>query len=279
MMISKLARPIEAASGRWRLVHLPDEEHEADPLRRRLRGRWAAQELAEEVPGRAPLLPARPPHRHQHGLGPCAGQGPAPAPDFAQDDPEADRQFGPPVGGVQPRHTQEREQVVAVRPQVLDQPLVDRVRLGREDQAGQPVLQASAGHGLAVAADLPRCVAVTQVQAGPEQFGDPPRETYGATGSSGFHLVATPEEVLHTLPVPGVLELVVRRPAVADHGAAVGEAQDGLGHGAAAGRVDDVGGGPRPDQGVQPGGYPPTLQPVSSGTTQSDWPSDWRMLS
>jgi hypothetical protein len=56
--------------------------------------------------------------------------------------------------------------------------------------------------------------------------------------------------------VPGVLELVVRRPAVVDHGAAVVEPQDGLGHGTAAGRVDDVGGDLRPDQRMQPGRVP-----------------------
>ena len=40
--------------------------------------------------------------------------------------PKADRQLGTPVGGVQPRLTQEREQVVAVSPQVLGQPPVGR---------------------------------------------------------------------------------------------------------------------------------------------------------
>src|SRR5262249_24085248 len=45
-------------------------------------------------------------------------------------------------------------------------------------------------------------------------------------------------------------------PAVVDHGAVVVEPQDGLGHGAAAGRVDDVSGGLRPDERVQPGGAP-----------------------
>src|SRR5262249_13144989 len=48
-------------------------------------------------------------------------------------------------------------------------------------------------------------------------------------------------------------ELVVRGPAVVDQGAVVVEPQDGLGDGTATGRVDDVSGGLRPDQGVQPG--------------------------
>src|SRR5215470_15158723 len=66
--------------------------------------------------------------------------------------------------------------------------------------------------------------------------------------------------VVEALLVPGVLEPVVRRPAVVDHGAVVVEPQDGLGHGAAAGRVDNVGGGLRSGQRVQPGAlsaYPP----------------------
>ena len=53
--------------------------------------------------------------------------------------------------------------------------------------------------------------------------------------------------------VAGILELVVRRPAIVNHGAIVVESQDGLGHGTAAGRVDDVSGGLRSDQRVQPG--------------------------
>src|SRR5262245_55414792 len=62
------------------------------------------------------------------------------------------------------------------------------------------------------------------------------------------------------LMVPGVLELVLRRPAVVDLRAVVVEPQDGFGHGAAAGGVDDVSSGLRPDQRVQPGGksaHPP----------------------
>jgi len=54
------------------------------------------------------------------------------------------------------------------------------------------------------------------------------------------HLVAAPQQVLQTLLVPGVLELVVRRPAVVDHGAVVIEPQDGLGHGAAAGPMGEA---------------------------------------
>src|SRR5262249_59231660 len=62
-----------------------------------------------------------------------------------------------------------------------------------------------------------------------------------------------PQQVVEALLVLSVLELVVRRPAIVDHGAVVVESQDGLGHGTAAGRVDDVGGRLRADQRVQPG--------------------------
>src|SRR6516162_6319465 len=101
--------------------------------------RRAPQELAKEVQGRTPLLPARPPHRHQHRLRSRAYPGPAATPDLAQNDAKADRQLGPPVGGVQPRLAQEGGQVAAMGPQVLGQALVGRVRLGREDQIGQLV--------------------------------------------------------------------------------------------------------------------------------------------
>src|SRR4051794_31565578 len=98
------------------------------------RCRRAAKEVTQEVQGRTPLLPAGPPHRHQDRLRPRASPGPVAAPHLAQDDPEADGQLGPPVGRVQARLTQEREQVAPVSPQVLGQALVSRVRLGREDQ-------------------------------------------------------------------------------------------------------------------------------------------------
>src|SRR5262249_32117904 len=103
-------------------------------------GRWRApEEWPQEARARRPLLPARPPHRHQDRLRPRPRPGPAATPDLAQDDAEADRQLGPPVGGVQPRLAQEREQGIAMSPQVLGQALVGRVRLGREDQVGQLV--------------------------------------------------------------------------------------------------------------------------------------------
>jgi hypothetical protein len=65
----------------------------------------AAKELADEVQVRTPLLPARPPHGHQDRLRPRTGPGAVAALHFPQDDAEADRQLGPPVGRVQPRPT------------------------------------------------------------------------------------------------------------------------------------------------------------------------------
>jgi hypothetical protein len=62
--------------------------------------------------------------------------------------------------------------------------------------------------------------------------------------------------VVEALLVAGALELVVRRPAVVDHDAAVVEPQDGLGHGTARGRVDEVSGGLRADERMQSGGKP-----------------------
>jgi hypothetical protein len=78
-----------------------------------------------------PLLPARPPHRHQHGLRPRTYPGPVAVPDLAQDDAEADRQLGPLVGGIQPRHTQDRDQVVAMRLPALGLGGVEEVARGQ----------------------------------------------------------------------------------------------------------------------------------------------------
>ena len=114
-------------------------------------------------------------------------------------------------------------------PQVLGQALVGRVRLGREDQLGQPVFQAAATHGQAVPADLLRRMTVAQIQASPEQLGHPTRKADGSPGRSRRHLVGAPQQVVEALLVPRVLELVVRRPTVVDHGAAVVEPENGLG--------------------------------------------------
>ena len=127
-----------------------------------------------------------------------------------------------------------------MRPQVLGQALVGRVRLGRKGEGGQLVLQAAAGHGQPVPVDLARRMTVTQAQAGPEQFGNPPRETDGPPRRRRRHLVGPPQQVVQALLVAGVLESVVRGPAVVDHNAVVAEAQDGLGHAATAGRVDRI---------------------------------------
>jgi hypothetical protein len=94
-------------------------------------------------------------------------------------------------------------------PEVLGQPLVGRVRPGQEDQVGQLVFQAAAGHGQAVPADFARRVTVTQIQAGPERLSHPARETDRSTRRRHRHPVGPPQEVVEALRVPGVLELVV----------------------------------------------------------------------
>jgi hypothetical protein len=148
----------------------------------------APQELTQEVYGRTPLLPAGPPHRHQYRLRPCPRPGPAAASDLAENDAEADGQLGPPIGGGQPRLPQERDQVVAMSPQVLGQALVGRVRLGREDQVAQLVLQPTAGYGQAVPADLSGRVTVPQVEPRPWQLGNSPRNTdRGDVAGDGGH--------------------------------------------------------------------------------------------
>jgi tetratricopeptide (TPR) repeat protein len=67
-------------------------------------------------------------------------------------------------------------------PQVLGQAHIGRVRLRREDQVGQLVLQAATGHGQTVRADSPRRVAVAQVQADRLNLED--TDCYNCRGSS-----------------------------------------------------------------------------------------------
>jgi hypothetical protein len=66
----------------------------------------------------------------KHGLRPRTYPGSTTTPDLVQDDAEADRQLGTPVGGVQPWLTQEGEQLMPMVPHVLRQRLVGHVCLG-----------------------------------------------------------------------------------------------------------------------------------------------------
>ncbi|HLJ93143.1 MAG TPA: hypothetical protein VKU02_08130 [Gemmataceae bacterium] len=75
----------------------------------------------------------------------------------------------------------------------------------REDQVGQLVLQATAGHRQAMPADARR-VAVTQTQARPEQLRHSTSEADGPLRRGHRHLVGPPQQVVEALPVPDVLE-------------------------------------------------------------------------
>src|SRR5579871_5647439 len=163
-------------------------------------------QLTEAVQGGTPLLPARPPDRHQHRLRSCTYPGPTAASDLSQDDAAADGQLRTPVGDVQPRLTQEHEPVVAMSPQLLSQPLVGCVGLGREDQVGPLVRQAAAVHGQPVPADLLGRVTVTWVEAGPEQLSctmrkphcsPRPRRRHASTSGSLLSLCQDGFECLH----------------------------------------------------------------------------------
>jgi hypothetical protein len=119
----------------------------------------------------------------------------AATPHLPQEDPEADRQLRMPDGGVLARQAQEREQVVAVSPQVWGQALVGGVRIGREDQVGQLVLQATARHGQTVSADCARRVTITQFEPGPEKLSHTARETNRSPHRGSRHHVGTPQQV------------------------------------------------------------------------------------
>src|SRR5262249_19469102 len=153
-------------------------------------------------------------YRHQHGLCSRTYPGPTATPNLAQEDSEADRQLGLPVRGVQTRLTQEGEQLMPMVPQMLRQRLVGRIRLGRENQVGESVLQAAAGHAQAVTADLPRGVTITQIQASPEQFSHSTRKMNGSPRRRRHHVVGTPQQVVEALLMQGFLELIVRGPAI-----------------------------------------------------------------
>src|SRR3977135_4445717 len=92
------------------------------------RAAWLlAQGSAEEVDGVVAALPTGSPEGHQDRLGVGANPGAVAAPDFAQDDAEANCQFGAPIGGVQAWVLEEGQQVGAVIPELLGQRVVGGV--------------------------------------------------------------------------------------------------------------------------------------------------------
>src|SRR5262249_18725225 len=110
-------------------------------------------------------------------------------------------------------------------------------------------------------ADFARGMTITQIESCPKQFSYTTGKAHGSPRCRRRHVVRTPQQVVEALLMQGFLELVVRRPTVVNHGAIVVESQDVLGHDTAARRVDDVSGGLRADQRVQPGwvsANPPT---------------------
>lgn len=126
--------------------------------RSRRQSQWnhvAPQQAAQEVQGVSSLLPAGPPYRHQHPLNAGAHPGAIAAPDLAQDYPEAKRQLGTLVGGVQTGEGQEGEHVLDMVPQMLGETMIGLFPLRREDCLGQRVGQPAPRDRQTVVTDLP----------------------------------------------------------------------------------------------------------------------------
>ena len=121
----------------------------------------ASEESAEEVKGDATLLPACSPHGHENGLSFGTGPSAVAAPNFAEDDAEAHRLFGPPVGRVQAWEAQEGEEFLDVLPEMFGHAFVDGSGFGGEDSVFQGVLQAAARHRPTMVADFAGGVTIT----------------------------------------------------------------------------------------------------------------------
>ena len=94
------------------------------------------------------------------------------------------------------------------------------------------VLQAAAGHGQAVPLISPAAYGRAG-RAGPEQLDHPPGNG-PPRGSPPPPSRQRAAEMAQALLMAGLVEAVVRRPAVVDHGAGLVETQDVRGHIAAA---------------------------------------------
>jgi hypothetical protein len=72
-------------------------------------------------------------------------------------------------------------------------------------------------------------VTVAEIQASPEKLGHATRKTNGSPCRRRRHVVGTPQQVVEALLMQGLVELVVRGPAVVNQSAIVVESQDVLG--------------------------------------------------
>lgn len=167
-------------------------------------GLAAAQEMAQEVDGVLAALPAGAPNRHQDGLGAGARPSAIAAPDFAQDDAEANRQFATPVGGVQAGELEERQEIVLVVPQVLGEGFIGGVRLGRIDGVEQFAVESATTDRQAMITQLPVGMPIAKIQGVMQQFADATRKTHGAARGRFQEFIATPEQMAKALLVRSV---------------------------------------------------------------------------
>ena len=95
-------------------------------------------------------------------------------------------------------------------------------------------------------------MAIAQVQRFTEQLSDPTGKSLG-TGPGRLQQLGTPtEQMLQTLLMASVLELVVGGPTIVNQETTVVQPEKAFGHGATAGGIDLIGGGIDSDHAMQP---------------------------
>lgn len=181
------------------------------------------------------------------------GSGPGAAPDFAVDDSRADGLFGTPVGGIDGRVAEEREQVVEMVFQVFGKSFVGGVRFERCDESPHARFEAACQHEQAVCGQFFLFETIAGRQCFPEQVQHGARESHLSTDGGFQQFVAAAHQVRQTLLMHRLLEAVVDAPADVNQRAGVIFAQQPDGRLTAACGIDHIAGDLFRDEVVPPG--------------------------
>lgn len=166
----------------------------------------------------------------QNLLGMSTRDGSITAKDLAVDHRRPNGLFGGPVGRLDIRIIKKRQDLIIMSSQVLLKLAIAGMREVPFQQTVQPLLQSAARHGQAMGTDGAAVPPIAKGQRIAEKFLDLSGESNRAASGSLQQRFGSPQQVFETLLVRGLLEEIVRRPAVVTHASVVVRSQNRLGY-------------------------------------------------
>ncbi len=182
--------------------------------------------LTQKLDPVSSLLGAGAQYRQQDRLRQRPGLRPAPAPDLSVHHRQPGCQIRRPTGRFQSGYLEEGEDLVFVSREVFGKSLVGLVSSDPSQESVQPALQLPGRHRHPVRRHFLLVPAVPQMKAILKKRFDLPRKAHRAPDRHFQEVIAAPDEMSQTLLMSGFQKLVVRRPAIVDHGSRIVGPQD-----------------------------------------------------